>query len=301
MGFNEALDQASKVGGTVGQVIGGINAVKGLFTNQRKAEERADQRQINQQGKLNDVNAKTSKELADYEQNLKLQMWKDTNYGEQMKQAGMAGLSKVAVLGGSGTGTQGASVGTSGIGGGASGGAQNQMAGIESDLAKAQTANLMANTGKTIAETKKIGGVDTGKTTEETRGIKFNNDLNATMQDTIIEKLRAEANIIGINEEKLNASWETLKATGYATGDFKDVNSRVAKQMIAEMEMAGQQLENAKKDGNIKEAEKTIKEFEAELTKEGIAPNSPFYVKIMGDLLGKIGLNPIKGIGGGSK
>jgi hypothetical protein len=162
-----SLDKTNQITGIAGNIIGGVQAAKQLFTNTKKEEARQDTRQVNMQGKLNEINSKTNKDLADYEQKLKLQMWKDTNYSAQLEQAGMAGLSKVAVLGGSGGGTQGASVNSGGVGSGASNSAQAMMANTQAELAKAQTANLNANTMKTTAETKKIGGIDTDKAGSE--------------------------------------------------------------------------------------------------------------------------------------
>lgn len=260
----------------------------------------ADRRQLKQQGKLQDLSIKGSKEMTDYNKEAELEMWKNTNWAAQRAEAEKAGLSVGWLMGKGGgqggtTGSGGMSVGM----GQAADGASRENAKTQQMMAAAQIANLNADTEKKQVEAGKLGGVDTDSANEDVVGKKFNNALNATLRETIEKLKTSEGAIKGIEAEEKNADWEAKKAVGYNTNNYSDVNSRIAKQMIAEMEMESVKLENAKKSGNLMEAEQIIKNFEAELTKEGIAPNSPFYVKILGDLLGKIGLNPITGLGGG--
>ncbi|UYD39187.1 MAG: DNA pilot protein [Wigfec virus K19_94] len=258
-----------------------------------------DERQIKQQQKLTQMQKEANKELAKYGNELQFEMWNKTNYGAQIQHMKEAGLNPGLMYGmGGGGGTTTGSASAGGVSGGTATGGSGEIGmgiqqGMQLALMQAQKENIEADTANKKVDADKKGGVDTLKTQEETRGIKFNNDLNDTLRETIEGIRTAEGALKGIEAEKANADWETLKATGYASGDFTDVNNRIAKQMIAEMEEAGVKLENAKKAGKIMDAEQIIKNFEAELTKEGIAPNSPFYVKIIGDLLGKIGLNPI--------
>lgn len=132
---------------------------------------RQDKRQLKQQTKLNEINSATAKNLADYEQNLKLKMWKDTNYSAQLDQARLAGISKAAAIGGSGTGTQGASVGS--VGGGAAANAaetqnartaslqQNMQLVSQLALQKAQKENIEADTANKQADANKKSGIDT--------------------------------------------------------------------------------------------------------------------------------------------
>ena len=51
-----------------------------------------DNRQYNQQERLQNLQIKGSKELTDYQMMKQLQMWKDTNYGAQMEELRKAGL-----------------------------------------------------------------------------------------------------------------------------------------------------------------------------------------------------------------
>lgn len=135
------------IAGAANTIAGGVSSVKSLFENKKKEQARQDARQLKQQTALNNVNAQTSKELADYEQALKLKMWKDTNYTAQLREAQKAGVSKAAVLGGGGAGVgQGASVNSTGIGSGAANAAQTETAQLQKDMVASQIANINADT-----------------------------------------------------------------------------------------------------------------------------------------------------------
>lgn len=287
--FNDALDGASKIGGTAGSIIGGVNAVAGLFQNKRKEERRQDQRQIDQQGKLQELQMKGSKEMGDYENELKMKMWKDTNYSAQIDQATKAGLSKVAVLGGGGGGTQGASVGGP-TGGQAGSGQAGQMAGIAGEMAKAQIANLNANTEKTKVEAGKLGGVDTDNVTQDVRSKKFDTDLKEAMRNANIDIKGSEQLIKQVESDKANTKWGTEKSAGY-NGMEIDPSSKAYKSIQAELDISAEKLKSAKINNDINTAIKEIKEFEAKMANAGIAPNSPWYLKTLTDLAGKAGIS----------
>lgn len=201
MGIITGLATAKKVIGGLTQGVGLFQGVKDLFTNKKKEENRQDARQVTQQGKLNEVNAKTSKELADYEQALKLKMWQDTNYTAQLREAEKAGVSKAAAIGGGGAGVgQGASVGTSGVGGGAASGTEGQMAGIQNRLMQSQIMNMDAQTNKTNAEAEKIKTTDTEnvKADTEIKKIqvefdKVRNEIQGLTSEEQAERIKDEA------------------------------------------------------------------------------------------------------------
>ena len=112
-------------------VLGGL--VNQLFAG------RNDKRQIRQQQKLTDMQVAANKQMADYEQELGLKMWKDTNYPAQIEMMKAAGLNPAAVLsnGGGGSGATGASA--AGVGGGqAANAAQTQANQNELGLQMAQ-------------------------------------------------------------------------------------------------------------------------------------------------------------------
>lgn len=155
-------------------------------------EKRQDKRQVEQQEALNNVNAKTARQQADYEQALKLKMWKDTNYSAQLKEAEKAGVSKAAAIGGAGSGVgQGASV-NSISGGGAADAAAATQAGTNKMMAQAQLGLMTAQKDNLNADTQdKLAGAankgaQTANTGVDTETKKLALDtLTQTQRDTI--------------------------------------------------------------------------------------------------------------------
>lgn len=141
------------VGGLMNQLFAGSN----------------DRRQIRQQQKLTDMQVTANKQMADYEQELGLKMWKDTNYPAQVEMMKAAGLNPAAVLsnGGGGSGATGASA--AGVAGGqAANAAQTQANQNELGLQMAQMQLMQAQTEKTKAEAENIAGVDRENTIADT-------------------------------------------------------------------------------------------------------------------------------------
>lgn len=183
-------------------------------------EKRQDKRQVEQQGKLNDVNAKTAKELADYEQALKMKMWKDTNYGAQLKQAEMAGVSKAAVLGGNGSGAGGgASVGSVG-GGNAADAAAAQNAATNQAMSMAQIANLNANTKKTEVEAQNMGA----------EGIGGQN----VQADTAVKQATAKIQEVAANVAKTTEYEAVRQIVGAANEQIEKAREQFNKAQVAE-------------------------------------------------------------------
>lgn len=60
------------------------------------------------------------------------------------------------------------------------------------------------------------------------------------------------------------------------------------KRLLADYELATQKLNIAKEDLDIRQAIKVVKQFEANMARAGISPNSPWYVKIVEALVSKI-------------
>ena len=184
-----------------------------------------DRRQLRQQKKLQDMQIEGQKEMTDYNteasRKAQLQMWRDTNYGAQRDELKKAGMSVGLMYGGGGGG--GATTGAGATGGSVSGamaptGGNEIMAmrmqSLNERMQEAQIEATKAQTAKTQVETEKIGGVDKAKTTEETRGIKFNNDLNDTLKDTTISKKIAETDLEMIKRDRESADWETYLSEG---------------------------------------------------------------------------------------
>lgn len=300
MGKDNEDSLGSKLLSNAGGIIGGVTSALRLFG---VGEKRQDRRQIDQQGKLNDVNAKTAKELADYENAGKLKMWKDTNYTAQLAEATKAGVSKAAAIGGSGTGTQGASV--SGVGGGSAADAASTMqantgaaaqaiqSAAQLNLMKAQADNLNADTKDKLANIPNKGTQnELGQ--EDLTTKKFNNSILKTLG--VAEQSEAVRNANRKLEAESGKAWneyEAWKAAGFGEMENNDPNSPVAKAIKAGFDKTITEASNAKKEGRIKDATATIEGFKANLAKQGISPDSPWYWKLLSDVASKLDINPL--------
>lgn len=148
------------------------------------------------------------------------------------------------------------------------------------------TRQSLANIARTEAETNAIN--------TKTYGVDFENRVKDLIGVENIADAQYRANeALGAKSSKELLLWETFMSTGYGGMDAKNPNSPVAKAMSAGWNQTIHNAENALKLGNIRDAETIIKQFEVNLTKQGISPNSPWYVKIITDLATKIiGLSP---------
>lgn len=252
----------------------------------------------NMQNKMYDRQMERDKEMSDYLYDLSMKKFKDQGYGAQAQQLRNAGMNVGLMYGGAGGGAQ-----TTAQQGSTSGGGNQQannagtmaMLGQQAELMKAQKENIEADT-----EVKKA---EAGVKGETTRGQKFDNDINELYRDKIEQAKNVEWDMTLIKGEEANAAWEFKKAIEYEDtsdnkgGPYTNENSRKGRARIAEMKMYEEDLRKAKLEGNIKEAEEVIKDFEASMARQGISPNSPWYAKLITDLLNKIGITDLLGIG----
>lgn len=244
-------------------------------------------------------NFQRNKEMADYMHDLEMKKWEKTNYKAQVEQMKKAGLNVGLMSGGGGQpGQSTASAGNP---------SQNQdmrtgqnMLGIM-DLASQVDLNK-ASAEKLRAEADNLRGVTRDSTAEDVRGKKFNNDINEKFQNEIEKAKYWNWATDTIKGEEANAAWEFKKAIDFDNKEFggKDgvaETTRAGRARIAELKMYEEDLRKAKADGNIAEAEEVIREFEASMAKQGISTNSPWYAKLITDLLEKVGLLDLIGIG----
>lgn len=268
-----------------------------------------DARQRKQTQKLTDIQSEANRKQADYSHKLALDMWDKTNYDAQTKQMQKAGLNVGLMYGGGGAG--GGTTANTGQAGSVSGASatdptsasgMGMQMGAQLALIKAQKDNLDANTEKTKAETTESGakttnlGATTDKTKADTEQSKFTNTVNEKIgSDKVAERYQWNADKDAIESEKANADWENFKQVGY-NNNFTDENSLVSKARKAGWETTIEKAKLAKTENNIAKAEEAVKEFEAGLARQGIDPKSPWWIKIVGDLLDKIGLSPITAI-----
>lgn len=286
-------------------ITDGIKAATGIVPAIMGAfgigEKRQDRRQLRQQEKLQELGIKGSKELTDYNKAKELEMWNETNWGAQMEHAKEAGLSP-GYLYSKGGGTTG-TVGSGGAGmsvGGAADAASGMNASTNQAMAVAQLQNLQANTEKQKAEAANLA--PTGENIKADTAAK-------TWQTDLSKKLNTDSMIADIQDQQKWATirldqsqkrelqeWEAWEAAAFTDDEgnkklWDDPESPIAKATKAGYKQTIQTVENLKKQGNILESENAIKKFEANLTRQGIAAGSPWYVKMVGDLLKKLGLN----------
>lgn len=252
--------------------------------------------QYNQQKKLQELQIKGQKELGHFNQKQAMDMWEKTNYSAQVEQMEKAGLSKALMYGGGGAGGATAQGGQAGaVTGGQADGEASRM------MAQAQTAQTVANleltkaqAEKTKAEADNISGeVKTGLGLDN-KNKQFDLDVkNAVGYQGTADAIKWANEKIQIDSQKANADWEAYKAGAFNGKSFDDKNSPVAKAINAGFNESVEQLKQTRLENNAKGAENIVKEFEARMAENGIHPNSPWYVKLIGDLLERAGITDV--------
>lgn len=227
----------------------------------------AEERQLRNQKELMNRQQQNQMRLNEQGQRLAMQTWNETNYEAQRKHMEKAGLNVGLMYGMSGGG--GATT-NAGSGGGAAGGsAASHKSGM--DIQSAMQLSLMDAQKKNIeADTKNKEAA--ASATHET-------GLGQWLKNTI-QKMELDSP----DENKV------YRSKHYDTSLGLNQNSKMARMWNAEVNAKEQEVKNAMIQNDIMEAEKIIKEFDAELTKDGISPGSPWYVKLMTDLLNKTGI-----------
>lgn len=219
-----------------------------------------------------------------------------TNAKAQKKTLEEAGLNPALMYGGGGGG--GTSVST-GAGASASN-VQQETAepftgmGIQlqqAALMAAQTKNIEADTANKEVDTAKKAGIDTDNAKADLIAKTFTNELNRTIGvDAMLDKFISEKDISKTEAEKRNHDYNAWKAGAFGGKESDSLDTPLAKQYNAEMQKSIQELQNAKTDGDVKKAEAVIKQFQAELAKDGIAPDSDAVTKTIITLLKKSGI-----------
>lgn len=265
-----------------GQAVGAGMGLAGGIIGQIGAKKR-EKRQM-------DLQIKGQKEMAEFNRQQQMKLWHDTNFDAQRKEMEKAGLNVGLMYEGGGAGgvTQ-AQAGDVSAPQGQSEQLPMQGAGIGMAMGMqlAQIDLLKAQAEKTRAE---IPNVElTGESTvEETRAKKFINDLNDSLRE--IER--------NARSQKAEADyWEDMERGSQKQTEYSEkhtnnepINTKGGRAVRVELEKLEQGLIKAKNENNILEAETQIKAFEAKMANDGIPPNSPWYAKLLGDLLQKTGL-----------
>lgn len=287
IGIEVAKKGIDVAGGVVGSLLGKIG---------QKAQ---DKRQLEQQKKLQGLQIEGNKQMSEFERQQQMQMWNDTNYSAQKAHIKSAGLNAGLIYGGAGAG--GATVG-GGSGAGVTGatagdpnaGQANQMG---MAMMGAQIENLKANTAKQKAEAEKTAGVDTASGQEDIKGKQFANQLAERTLEDRANTVYSESQKAEVEATKGWAEYRAWEQSAFEGKPWDDKGTPIAKALSAGFKKAEVELKQAKAQNNLTEAQTIVEKFKANLAEEGISPDSPWYVKMITDLLSTIGATP-KQIGG---
>lgn len=122
----------------------------------------------------------------------------------------------------------------------------------------------------------------------------FNNQTMQTLGvDHYVKHQGRIYDVLEQNYAKQLAEYKAWEAGSFEGREPSDPNSPIAKAIRAGYYETVVQAENAVKLGAIRDLETTIKTFQANLAKQGIDPNTPWYGKILVDMLSKIAGRPI--------
>lgn len=304
-----AIGAAGAIGGAVGGIIGRKKEGDRMHTRNKEymdIQSRNNQQLMDKQHSQNQEQMKMQQgfnlQNMDHSNEKQKELWDYTNYENQRKHMEAAGLNPGLMYGMSGGGGATAAAPAAGASSAPGAGLPSSSsasapdtnatgAGIQGMAMMAQIQNIVAQTKKTTAEAEKISGTDTKESEARTTAQEFQNKLN---EEIGIEEYRRNygwaSDKLQTESEKANADWETYKSTGYQGKAYDDKTSPIAKAMEAGWEQKLEELKEAKTNNDIKSAESVIKDFEAKLAEQGIHPQSPWYVKLIGDLLEKSGI-----------
>ncbi|MEM2666022.1 MAG: hypothetical protein QXN95_05320 [Candidatus Bathyarchaeia archaeon] len=145
------------------------------------------------------------------------------------------------------------------------------------------TLQAMANIKRTEAETNRIN--------QDTIYKEFENKVKQGVGiDQHVEARSRTLDKDIISGERAGLEYEAWKYVNmYQKGVPMDSpDNPTVKKLLADYDLATQKVNIAKEDLNIKQAIKVVKDFEADMARAGISPNSPWYVKIVEALISNI-------------
>lgn len=269
-----------------------LGAVGGLASNIFNI---AEQRRTNRQS------MDFSREMWEKQGQRELQFWNMQNaYNDpkaQMARLEAAGLNPNLVYGNGAT-TQAASLSPKSAGSASINPARLDLSSVmQQTLALSQ---MKAQIDKTKAESDAVKALTANRVFDNEVKKNLGIDYYIHQANLSNAKLAGEANTATAKGNKDTLEWDAyLMASSGAFesgmieafnsfGHMFDKNSPIYKAQKAGLEKFVLDFDLAKKLGNIRDAETALKQFEVNLTKQGIPPNSPWYYKIIGDVLQKI-------------
>lgn len=242
--------------------------------------------QFDRQKELMNIQMMNQKELNRQGQQFQMDMWEKTNYKEQMKQMRMAGLNPALLYGKGGGG--GATTGSQGGGSAASGSASMapmmDLSTLNIARQKAEIDLINANRENVVTKTENEKQEIATKEFEKAIREKYRNQIEVARQ--------WEWTSTGTKSEEEWKAWQVRKQILY-NGDEAfnpEKPNEAGKGVSREIQTSIENLKQLKTKGDILEFEKAIDEFGANLAKNGISPDSPWYAKVITDMLEKVGL-----------
>lgn len=223
-------DQATAL---ASQVIGGAT---GMALQARNIKQ-----QVKGQKQIMEEQAKHSKELADYQQIKQMEMWKNTNYGAQIKEMKEAGLSPGLIYGMSGGG--GISTGggmNTGVSGGSIDASSGMGMGMQMGMNIMQAKVMESQANLNNAQAEKISGAETKKIGAEIENLNTNTENQKA--NTRLTKLNADMQEMQ-NYIQNNTLDESVDEAIY--------KSRIAGETLEEMERKNE-IGNKTKEDEIK-------------------------------------------------
>lgn len=285
----------------VGSIIGaGIGLIGGLLGqhSQEEANKEAQQTQFEQ-----------SKQLANISEQEQMKLWTDTNYPAQVKMMQAAGLNPALMYKGSGPG---GSTGSGAV-------PIPTMAPVVDKTKAMASATELAETAANVAlmqsqakkndadanlsnvQAAKAAGVDTdlgnqniGESKSRQNLNEFDLGMKKTLQDLTIQRTEAETQQAQTEQQKTNADWQAYKQASFGDYTFDNPNTPLARQIKAQIDTTVLGVEKAKKENNLLDGQKAIQDFEIKLNDIGLTKHDPEWERILGSLMTKLGLNPLK-------
>lgn len=237
-----------------GIALGAMNAAGNAFGIGQK-------RQLKQQEKLNQQQVKAQMQLADYQRQMQMQMWKDTNYSAQVEELKKAGLNPAILYGKGGGGgmSVGAGINT-GVNGGQAEAPSAMMKGFEGmsmipaqiELMKAQKENIQADTANKLGVDAELKGAQAGEAQSRIELNKIQSEINRLDLELKGKSLEDQLYIIEQTAHKMTGERDKAWAEGNVAqatqeAQIKLINQELTNKAIEAAAMQkGIDLDNAR-------------------------------------------------------
>lgn len=269
----------------IGPIVGGALQAGAAIYGMTRDKNADDDRQIEQQRRLTEIQKDANKEAMENSAAQQMKFWNDTNYGAQVKHMEAAGLNPALMYGMSGGGgatTGGAS--QQGVSGGqAASAAATEQNKLAMGMQLAQQGLMIAQAEKTRAETENLKA-GTEKTGVDTETGKLDLDTKQKTQEATIQTITENA------AKTLAQAVQEQQKQVITEETMKEQIRTIQEEAISKiLRNEGEKIENRRKEAHL-----AVDKFEAKMAESGISPRTPWYMKLVVDLLDKIDMNPLK-------